>query len=251
VAAIACESDGEIEMSVVKNAIMGLVGGRMGSVAHVAAVTPISRCFRFIELESKVFRETVWSPGEKIGIIAGGKRVYTPISIDPSTRQLRLLVFLHGGGPGSDWASSVEVSDECHFMGPRSSLPLSSITEPTVLFGDETSFAVASTLQTHLGTETQSRFVFEVSSIQESRTVLDALGIRETSLIEKRSDGLHLQEAGRCVLKAMTELATKELVLTGSGPSIQGIRTELSTHGVDLARSKVKAYWAPGKTGLD
>jgi hypothetical protein len=40
-------------------------------------------------------------------------------------------------------------------MGPRSSPPLSSIIEPAVLFGDETSFAVASTLQTHLGTGTR------------------------------------------------------------------------------------------------
>lgn len=238
-------------MSVVKNAIMGLVGERIGSVARVEAVIPIARHFRFIDLKSEVFRKTVWHPGDKIGIIAGGKRVYTPISINPATGQLRFLAFLHGGGPGSEWAASVKVSDECHFMGPRSSLPLSSIIESAVLFGDETSFAVASTLQTHLGIETQSRFVFEVSSVQESRMALDFLGIRETSLIERRPDGSHLQEVARCVVKAMTELATKELVLTGSGPSIQSIRTELGALGIDQARSKVKAYWAPGKTGLD
>ncbi|MGC1293763.1 MAG: siderophore-interacting protein, partial [Alloacidobacterium sp.] len=138
-------------MSVVKNAIVGFVGERIGSVARVAAVTPIGQHFRLIDLKSNVFRKTAWNPGDKIGIIAGGKRVYTPISIDPSTEQLRLLAFLHGGGPGSDWAASVKVSDECHFMGPRSSLALSSIIAPAVLFGDETSLAVASALQTNLG----------------------------------------------------------------------------------------------------
>lgn len=238
-------------MSVVKNAIMGIVGERIGSVARVEAVIPIARHFRFIDLKSDVFRKTAWNPGDKIGIIAGGKRVYTPISINPSIGQLRLLAFLHGGGPGSEWAASAEISDECHFMGPRSSLPLSSIIEPAVLFGDETSFAVASTLQTHLGTETESRFIFEVCSVQESRMVLDFLGIRKTSLIERHPDGSHLQEAARCGVEAMTELATKELVLTGRGPSIQTIRTKLGALSIDLARTKLKAYWAPGKTGLD
>ena len=82
-------------MSIVKNAIVGFVGERIGSVARVAAVTSISPSFRLIDLESEVFRKAVWSPGEKIGIIAGGKRVYTPISINLSTGQLRLLAFLH------------------------------------------------------------------------------------------------------------------------------------------------------------
>lgn len=238
-------------MSNIKNAIAGFVGERIGSLASVAAISSVSSSFRLIDLESEVFRKVVWNPGEKIGLIIGGKRVYTPISINPSAAQMRLLVYLHGGGPASEWAASAKVSDECHFMGPRSSLPLSSITKPAVLFGDETSFAVASTLQTHLGEDTQCRFVFEVSSLQESRVVLDVLGIRETSLIEKRSDGSHLQEVTRCIVKAMTELATKELVLTGCGLSIQSIRTELAGQGIDLAGVKVKAYWAPGKTGLD
>jgi ferric-chelate reductase (NADPH) len=238
-------------MSVMKNAIAGFVGERIGSVAQVAAVTPIGQRFRLIDLKSGVFRKAIWNPGDKIGIIAGGKRVYTPVSIDPSTQQMRLLAYLHGGGPGSAWAAAAKVSDECHFMGPRSSLPLASITEPTVLFGDETSFAVASALQTHLGIQTQSRFVFEVSSVQESRMALDLLGIRETSLIAKRADGSHLRDVVTCLVKSMMELAATELVLTGCGPSIQSIRAELQTLGVDLGRSRVKAYWSPGKTGLD
>jgi ferric-chelate reductase (NADPH) len=238
-------------VSSVKNAIVGLVGERIGSVARVAAVARITPSFRLIDLESEVFRSAAWSPGDKIGLIAGGKRVYTPISIIPSSGQLRLLVFLHGKGPGSDWAASAEVSDKCHFMGPRSSLSLSSVTKPTVLFGDETSFAVASTLQTHLGTEIQSRFVFEVSSLQESRMVLDILGIRETSLVERRSNEAHLPEATHWVAQSMTDLATNELVLTGNGRSIQSIRKGLGALGIDSTQSKVKAYWAPGKTGLD
>jgi NADPH-dependent ferric siderophore reductase len=240
-------------MSNLKSAIAAFVSERILSVARVADVQQISEHFRMIDLESDGFRDAIWRPGEKIGLIIGGqnKRVYTPISIDPSVGTMRLLVFLHGGGPGSKWAASVKSSDECRFMGPKSSLPLSLVNEPAVLFGDETSFAVARTLQTHLGTETPSRFVFEVSSIEESRIVLDILDIRETSLIEKRQDGSHIQEAALCVLKAMTELGTQELVLTGSGLSIQGIRGELDINGIDLARSKVRAYWAPDKTGLD
>ncbi len=50
-------------MSVVKNAIVGFVGERIGSVARVAAVTSISPSFRFIDLESEVFRKAVWKPG--------------------------------------------------------------------------------------------------------------------------------------------------------------------------------------------
>lgn len=42
-----------------------------------------------------------------------------------------------------------------------------------------------------------------------------------------------------------------QLVLTGKASSIQRVSRALKAAGVASSRMRTKAYWAPGKTGLD
>ena len=40
-------------------------------------------------------------------------------------------------------------------------------------------------------------------------------------------------------------------MFSGRAAAIQGVRKALKRRGVNLAGAKAKAYWAPGKVGLD
>lgn len=224
----------------IKKALLGLVGDKILHPARIQSVEVLSENFRLVELFSPVFAKTPWSPGEKIQLNIGdwNVRTYTPLSIDQDKKILRILVFLHGHGPGSIWGSQAKVGDTVQFLGPRSSL---TITETPVLFGDETSIAVATTFQKQFPA---ARFVFEVSSVTECFGVCKRLGLTNFNLIEKSNDGSHLKE----VFESLQ--GPEKLILTGSARSIQNLQT-LSRQANISRVTKNKAYWATGKAGLD
>ena len=180
------------------------------------------------------------NPGEKIQLNIGdwNVRTYTPLSIDQTKKVLRILVFIHGQGPGSMWASKVKIGDIVQFLGPRSSL---TIDETPLLFGDETSLAVATTFQKKFP---QARFVFEASAVTECYAVCKKLGLTSFTLIEKSSDQSHLTE----VFEKLQ--GPEKLVLTGSARSIQTLQMKVRAANT-LSILKNKPYWAFGKAGLD
>jgi len=235
-----------------KAAVLGLMGDMILSPARVSNVKRLTERFRLIDLEASGFKSAVRGAGQKVEIDVGdgSMRTYTPISIDASTGCLRILTFVNGIGPGSAWAACVKAGNKVRVVGPRASLRVSTLNESAILFGDETSFGVAKTLQAQLG-NVKTSFVFEVGSLEEARVALDELELGCAKLIEKHPDGVHLQNAALPIKEAMMERKAGELFFTGCAFSIRRVRAILSASGVDLRRSKVKAYWAPGKRGLD
>jgi len=220
--------------------------------ATVVKVEQVSQQFRVIELACRPPLKTAIVAGDKISITTDGKRrCYTPIAVEGDTSHIRLGIYLHGKGPGSAWASSVKVSDVLRFTGPRPSLDLSTVNAPCVLFGDETAFAVARSLQRHLGTKHASRFFFEVNSLTEAQAAVTALELRNTVLIKKCFGNSHIAQLSAAMTLALGELEARRLVLTGCAHSIQALRKTLSGTEVGYSRGLVKAYWAPSKIGLD
>jgi ferric-chelate reductase (NADPH) len=164
---------------------------------------------------------------------------------------MSFLVYVHGDAPGGQWAKTVAVGDHVHVFGPRGSLALSKLEGPVVFVGDETSFAVARSLREHRGASNGLSFVFEVSSRSESILGLEHLELTSDSIVERKNDDSHLGELEE---RARMELAAKpnsNLVLTGKAQSIQAIRKGLKARPIDYATQTVKAYWSPGKKGLD
>jgi NADPH-dependent ferric siderophore reductase len=218
--------------------------------ARVAAVERLSPRFRRIRLEGEALRDVLWAPGQKIQVALGtglAARTYTPVSWDVTRGTTQLLAFSHGEGPGSRWAAGLSAGDGCQFFGPRRSLDFTDRPGPWVLFGDETSFAVALACRMALGSG--FRCVFEVSDIAEARTVLDAVGLGDATLIGRLAGDDHLAAAVDALSHAGG--ATAYFALTGRAPAIQRVTQALKDRGVAASRRKAKAYWAPGKTGLD
>lgn len=196
--------------------------------ARVARTERVAETFRLIDLEM----ETIWRAGDKLQIETGffDLRTYTPLMTAP--HRLRLLTYLHGNGPGSQWAASVKAGAQIRVKGPARSVEIYE-EGGGAFFGDETSFAVAS----HTGCE---KFVFEVDCLEDARAALDAVEIGKATLIEKERDGAHLE---RCA----TALGNEARYLVGNAQSIRTVRSLLA----DRSQVRTKAYWSPGKKGFD
>ena len=219
--------------------------------ARVAAVETFSPHFRLVDLEGEALRSVEWAAGQKIQVSMGSglsARTYTPMSWNAERGRTRLLTFAHGEGPGSRWANGLREGDTCQFFGPRRSLDLSGLELPIVLFGDETSFALAAALRDGMQAG-RAVHVFEVTDVAEARPVLEAMGLGRATLIERTAGDAHLAAAEAEVSRLAASSAN--FVLTGKASSIQRVSRALKAVGVRPSRLKVKAYWAPGKTGLD
>ncbi|OJT26981.1 NADPH-dependent ferric siderophore reductase [Archangium sp. Cb G35] len=234
-------------------AILGSMLGRfLFRDARVARVRDVSPHFRWVELEGEALRGVSWSAGDKVQVFLPGMgmRTYTPLAWDAARGATQLLVYLHGNSPGAEWGRNMRVGDGCQFMGPRGSLALTSLQGPVVLFGDETSFAVAHTLRNLRAGAEGVEQVFEVSSREESETVLREFHLPDGALVERAPGDGHLPAVAERLGDALKRRPGAHLVMTGRAQAIQALRARLRADGVG-APQKVKAYWSVGKRGLD
>jgi ferric-chelate reductase (NADPH) len=218
--------------------------------ARVGEHRRLSEHFHSLQLEGPALREVAWTAGEKIQISLGGTfatRTYTPTEWDATKGQTHILAYAHGEGPGSDWVRSARVGDRFHLFGPRPSVDVEQMPGGTVLFGDETSLGLALALSAQ-HRDNPPRLVFEVNSASETARVLDEIGLPNAQVIERDAEDGHFER----VVQALEGASARgTIVLTGKAQSIQHVRKRLKL-GESVKRPIVaRAYWAPGKRGLD
>lgn len=219
---------------------------------RVAAVEQVSERFRLIDLEGDALQGAAWAPGHKLQIKVAGPftaRTFTPILFDGERGRTRILGYAHGAGPGSDWLRRVRAGDACQVFGPHRSLALGDLAGPVVLHGDETSFGLAAAVAAATAGTAAPRCVFEVESSAESALALQALGVVPALLVERRDDIRRVQAIGDLWSQCAGDGTL--FVLTGKAQSIQQARLAIKARGVPSSRMLSKAYWAPGKTGMD
>lgn len=219
--------------------------------ASVVGAEPLGHGFHMITLESPQFRTVEWTPGEKVQIALGSafvNRTYTPIDWHKTAGRTCFLAYAHGSGPGSDWARGVRVGDECDVFGPRASLDVSGFTGPVILLGDETSFGLALAMRQRSYAASVD-YVFEVNSFEASKDVLERVDFGPWQPVERLPDDAHLREIEELLPTWARQDTT--FVLTGKSTTLQRARQALKRLNVPAARLMIKAYWAPGKAGLD
>jgi len=219
--------------------------------ATVAAIEPLAPRFRLITLEGPALAGVNWTPGQKIQIAMGSAfvaRTYTPIAWDGAEGRARILGYAHGDGPGSGWLEALEPGAECDIFGPRPSLDVAGLAGPIVVFGDETSMGLAHALAARDSARTLA-CVFEVGDVDHAGAVTMRLGLSDAALFERAPDDAHLEAMAAALASRVA--AGASFVLTGRAGAIQKLRQGLKLEGVSPGRIATKAYWAPGKTGLD
>lgn len=210
-----------------------------------AIETPAPR-FRLVELSPRTPQPLDWVPGMKLQISMGSvlsMRTYTPFDVDAPTGRLRILGYAHGSGPGSDWLERLRPQDRCAVFGPRRSLDLLRLGGPLAVFGDETSIGLACALQSRPG-HGYTQLVLECDDPVAVQTVLKRLALR-AELVQRGHDEALAQAAERLQADGFS------FILTGRAASIQALRRAMRPWAVPAQRVLSKAYWAPGKTGMD
>src|SRR5581483_414813 len=155
--------------------------------------------FRLVDILAEGCRGAKWQPGAKLKIELGDgmKRTYTPIAINAKSGRVRILAYIPGQSPASQWAATVAVGDHTSTSAPRSSLDLNELSPAAVFFGDETSFGAAKTLQLHLGSDFSACCVFEIRQPQEVEAVVERLELANVTLVQIRDDRSRLGEIAR------------------------------------------------------
>jgi NADPH-dependent ferric siderophore reductase len=220
--------------------------------ATVTACETIASRSRLITLEGTALAGITWAPGQKIQIAMGSAfvaRTYTPIDWDPVAGRTRILGYGHGEGPGSAWVHDVRPGDACDLFGPRRSVDVSALAGPLALFGDETSIGLGAALATAVRAGAGLSCRFEVDDVAASRQVMARFGLKDAALLAREADDAHVT-ALEAALPAF-DAAGATFVLTGKASTIQRLRRALKRQAVPTTRIIAKAYWAPGKTGLD
>lgn len=228
-------------------ALLGLFMKR----ATVSAIDDIADRFRLVTLEGAALRGVTWAPGQKIQVAMGSAfvaRTYTPVDWDAAAGSTRLLGYAHGDGPGSAWLRRLRPGDKCDLFGPRSSLDIGRTKSPLAVFGDETSIGLAFAL-TSTDRLDRANCCFEVDDIASSGQVLARFDLGGATLVAKRDDDAHVSDMAAAAGAPVT--SGHSFVLTGKASTIQRLRASLRRKGVPAARILTKAYWAPGKQGLD
>lgn len=219
---------------------------------RVLDIADIGGAFRIVTLAGNALQNVAWTPGDKIQIQLGGwvQRTYTPMDWDAESGRTRILVYRHSGGPGVQWARALRTGDECIVFGPRKSIRLVRPQSAVILFGDETSLGLAAALSRQVSPQAL-RMLFEVSAPADTMPAIEQLRLDGARICARHDNDGHLAELGAQMSALLQSCDTADIVLTGKASSIQHIGRLLRQHGIGAGRRQSKAYWAPGKTGLD
>ncbi|MFT3811276.1 MAG: siderophore-interacting protein [Micropepsaceae bacterium] len=215
--------------------------------AEVSAVEAISPRFKLIGLRGEGLKGANWAPGHKLQVQMSGFsfRTYTPIAWDSVSGHARFLAYAHGDSPGGRWMTDLRPGDGVTLFGPRRSMDMS-FDGPVVVTGDETVFGPAAAL---VAAGREVRCLFEVSDAAESRDVLARIGVSDARLVPRAAGDAH-HVALASALAEMTD-GRATYVIAGKGATVQRMVRELRGQGVPSGRMRTKAYWVPGKTGID
>lgn len=225
-------------MSSVKGKLVRLLGGFVLRGARVTAADSVGEGFRRIALQGAELRA---QPGDKIQVLlpSDDVRTYTPI---PSADGATLLGWRHASaGPGARWITEARAGDDIRFVGAQSSLSFPP--GPLILVGDETSVAVAASFAAARSDLVQT--LFEAQSPKDLRRAAQAVGLEPFQIVA-RADMAALVEA---VVRARANAPAAAIGLTGGSVLVQALHAALRDRGI--APTRRKAYWVPGRTGLD
>lgn len=219
---------------------------------NVLDIEDFGSAYRIVTLGGEALREIPWTPGDKIQVQLGGwiQRTYTPIDWDAENGRTRILVYLHADAPGTRWARALRKGDACVVFGPRKSIERSRLLGPVMFFGDETSLGVASALFNHASAPA-AQMMFEVSALADAKPIVERLRLVDAHLCARKENDGHFTEMESRISVFLRAHDKADIVLTGKATSIQRITRLLRHSDAGAGRRQSKAYWAPGKVGLD
>lgn len=199
------------------------------------------------------FRKIKFMPGNvvKVRVNDTEYRHYTLSAFDAKTGFCEIVFYLHGLGPGSNWAEGLKMGDRAKLLGPGGKLYYSENRVNHFLFGDETSLGWMKCMEEEA--ERRGEFFFGFAELDESHhDWAERLG-SSVKIVGKSSE--FPAQPVIDIVKEWEEdfwLTAVDTVfyLTGRTKSIQAFRKFLLSKGISSKKIKTEPYWADGKSGL-
>lgn len=174
-------------------------------------------------------------------------RRYTVSYIDPQKETLEFIVHLHGKGQGRQFMEDLKVGDKVVVSAPRAHKCYEKSFKNYLIFGDETSLALACAfLPVLINNHHQFHFYFELAQVNQH--VPKLLDIPNYTVFAK--DGSFLNEnwiSNLPIFQGPTSNDTT-FVLTGNAKSVQAFKKVIK----NSTKAKIfsHGYWLEGKKGL-
>jgi NADPH-dependent ferric siderophore reductase len=224
-------------MSSAKGKLVRLFGSLLLSHAKVIAAEAVGG-FRRLRLQGDGLKVHA---GDKVQVLlpSDDVRTYTPIAWRDGS--IVVLGWTHANGPGAKWLAQVEVGSDVSFARPQRSLSLPE--GPVILVGDETSVGVAASFEVAQPGQVQA--VFQGASPDSIRAAAASVELQSVKVVAQ-GDTKTTVEA---ILQAREAATKASIVLTGGSELVVAVRAALREQGIRDV--KTKAYWIPGKVGLD
>jgi len=206
-----------------------------------------SKHFKTVSFKSDSLKNIRFKAGWEIefSVSDTDMRHYTISAYDKKNGIVDVLFYLHQKGPGSFWASNLNINDKVHFMGPGKKISLDEQASSLVFTGDETTIGLYLMMQQRSRPNQQVSGAIEIQ--KEWNNVIDEFGLKLTTL--SRTDN-----RGEALVNWLDENISSNdksvFYLTGHAKTIQTTRAVLKSKNISSSKIITRPYWADGKTGL-
>lgn len=174
-------------------------------------------------------------------------RHYTPSFFDAGKGICEVLFYLHGKGPGSEWAEKIRVGDTTRLLGPGGKIKFDDQVSQHLCFGDETSLGLMKCLSDEAAKRNDlCQCIAELDSPHSGWP--DLLELKCMTVSKDAAESA--REAIGRIEEYHNHFSETAFYLTGNAKSIQAIRKHLTGKGVSGRRIHTEPYWAMGKAGL-
>lgn len=189
-------------------------------------------------LEGLVFPEGVGRPA---------MRTYTARRFDPDTLRLDVEFVLHGSGPGSTWASQVQVGDRAVVAGPGGGYPLDLGASSWLLAGDEIALPAIATILEALPATARVQVLAEMDG-PDDEVILDSDADMDLTCLCRAGTGVLAGDLlTRTICDGVPPAEGTRVWVACEASAMRTIRRHLlQERGFDPALVHTRGYWKYG-----
>jgi NADPH-dependent ferric siderophore reductase len=221
-----------------------------GSFMRKAKVTEVHyyhESFKKIAFQGEDLKKRDCRPGAQIEprVSDTDFRHYNPSAYDVKKGTGEMLIYLHGKGPGSEWADKLVVGDTLTLMGPANKITLDTKHKRIVMLGDET--AIGTFLFMQNGMNAGQVLDGAVETTTELQHIPKLTGLNLKAVERGKENGESLVGWLRDNLDKNRDAL---FYLLGNSDANKLLRNYLKEQHVPGGNIVTTKYWTEGKTGL-
>ena len=174
-------------------------------------------------------------------------RRYTISYIDHEKSSIEFIAHLHGDAPGSRFMELLKTGDKVKVSSPRGRKYYDEAIKKYLVFGDETSLALACSFQPVL-LQRAHPFLFYFELDDQNKSAPELLGLQNCTVFPKNGSFRKGDFIKDLPVVRSADWQDAGFILTGNVRSVQEFRKVLKSRS--SAKVNTHGYWLEGRAGL-